>query len=114
MRELDTPTPVADMRRILTKEFRVKARSAVARNNLKGRGASALFTLCLLASTAMAPAPPNYEVYAIKYGAIPFRVAGLIAGADTARRIDIAMMVWLIKGNGRNVLVDAGFYRDKF
>ena len=38
----------------------------------------------------------------------------LIAGADSNRRTDIAMTVWLLRGNGRNVLVDAGFYRDKF
>lgn len=57
---------------------------------------------------------PVYEVYALRYASIPFKVSGLIAGADTSRRLDIAMMVWLIKGNGRNVLVDAGFYRPKF
>jgi glyoxylase-like metal-dependent hydrolase (beta-lactamase superfamily II) len=39
-------------------------------------------------------------------------VSRLIAGADTSRRIDIAMMVWLLKGsNGSTVLVDAGFHR---
>ena len=56
---------------------------------------------------------PSYEVYAIRYASIPFRVAGLIAGADTSRRLDIAMMVWLMKGpDGRIVLLDAGFKRD--
>jgi glyoxylase-like metal-dependent hydrolase (beta-lactamase superfamily II) len=65
-------------------------------------------------SSARRPAPPAYEVYAVRYATLPaFRVSGLIAGADTSRRLDIAMMVWLIKGpDGRNVLVDAGFYRD--
>jgi glyoxylase-like metal-dependent hydrolase (beta-lactamase superfamily II) len=64
--------------------------------------------------TASPPAA-TYEVYAIQYATIPFRVSGLIAGADTSRRLDISMMVWLLKGsNGRNVLVDAGFYRDDF
>ena len=58
---------------------------------------------------------PPWEVYAVRYASLPFRVSGLIAGADTSRRIDIAMMVWLLKGpNGRNVLVDAGFYREPF
>jgi hypothetical protein len=33
------------------------------------------------------PAPP-YEVYAIRYASIPFRVAGLTAGADTSRRLE--------------------------
>jgi len=70
--------------------------------------------LCVV-GTAAAQAAPQYEVYAIRFASIPFRVAGLVAGADTSRRLDIAMMVWLLKGpNGRNVLVDAGFYRDAF
>lgn len=63
-------------------------------------------------STASAPAASTYDVYAVRYASIPFRVSGLIAGADTSRRIDIAMMVWLLKGPGnRNVVVDAGFHR---
>ena len=61
------------------------------------------------------PAPTS-EVYAIRYGTLRnFPVASLVAGADTTRRMDVALMVWLIRQpNGRNVLVDAGFYRDKF
>ncbi len=56
--------------------------------------------------------PVTYQVYAIRYASIPFRVSGLITGADTSRRIDIAMMVWLLKGSdGHDVLVDAGFHR---
>ena len=56
------------------------------------------------------------EVYALRYGALrDFRVSGLVAGADTARRLDGALMIWLIRRpDGRNVLVDAGFYREKF
>jgi glyoxylase-like metal-dependent hydrolase (beta-lactamase superfamily II) len=55
-------------------------------------------------------------VYAVRYATIPaFQVSGLIAGADSSRRLDIAMMVWLLKGSdGRSVLVDAGFHRDDF
>jgi glyoxylase-like metal-dependent hydrolase (beta-lactamase superfamily II) len=60
-------------------------------------------------------AQPKYEVYAIRYATVKdFAVSGLIAGADKSRKMDIAMMVWLIKGEGRNVLVDCGFYRDQF
>src|SRR5215208_1753073 len=68
------------------------------------------------AASAQARQPPAYEVYAIRYATLPaFRVSGLISGADTSRRLDIAMMVWLLKGaDGRNVLVDAGFHRDDF
>jgi glyoxylase-like metal-dependent hydrolase (beta-lactamase superfamily II) len=58
---------------------------------------------------------PEYEVYAIRYATIPdFPVAGLVKGADPARKLDIAMIVWLIRGNGRNILVDSGFYREQF
>jgi glyoxylase-like metal-dependent hydrolase (beta-lactamase superfamily II) len=82
-----------------------------------------LATAMVAAGTATLPAQPaagrqpapTYEVYAIRYATIPaFPLRGLVAGADTSRRMDIAMTVWLLKGNGRTVLVDAGFYRDKF
>ena len=68
----------------------------------------------LIASSAFAQ-PPKYEVYAIRYATLKdFSVAGLVAGADKSRKMDIAMMVWLIKGDGHNVLFDSGFYRDQF
>jgi glyoxylase-like metal-dependent hydrolase (beta-lactamase superfamily II) len=58
---------------------------------------------------------PVYEVYALRYATLPnFPVAELVAGADPARKLDIAMMIWLIRGNGRNILVDSGFYHDRF
>jgi glyoxylase-like metal-dependent hydrolase (beta-lactamase superfamily II) len=63
------------------------------------------------------PAPPREtEVYAIRYGTLrDFPVRGLVAGADSTRRADIALMVWLVRRpDGRNVLVDAGFHREKF
>lgn len=75
--------------------------------------ASAIVLLGTMTLGAQQPAKPDYDVFAIRYATIPgFRLSGLIAGADTSRRIDIAMMVWLVRGGGRNVLVDAGFYRD--
>jgi glyoxylase-like metal-dependent hydrolase (beta-lactamase superfamily II) len=80
-----------------------------------------LLATAALAVSAVTPglrgaAAPLYEVYAIRYATIPaFRVSALINGADTSRRLDLAMMVWLLKGSdGRNVLVDAGFHRDDF
>lgn len=57
----------------------------------------------------------TYEAYAIRCATIPnFRVSGLINGADTSRRLDIAMMVWLLRSGNRNVVIDAGFQRDDF
>jgi glyoxylase-like metal-dependent hydrolase (beta-lactamase superfamily II) len=82
----------------------------------------ALAAVATLGATAVRaqpapPAPPRAtEVYAIRYGTLRgFPVAGLVAGADTARRADIALAVWLVRRpDGRNVLVDAGFYRERF
>jgi glyoxylase-like metal-dependent hydrolase (beta-lactamase superfamily II) len=67
-------------------------------------------------STAAAPAStPVYEVFAIRYASIPdFPVSSLVAGADPGRKLSIAMTVWLVRGNGRNILVDSGFYRPQF
>jgi hypothetical protein len=68
-----------------------------------------------LIGTARPPQAPTYDIYAIRYGTVQnFPARGLIAGADSTRRMDLAMSVWLLRGGRRNVLVDAGFYRDKF
>ena len=69
----------------------------------------------LLAIAGTLAAQTNYEVYGIRYATIKdFSVAGLVAGADKSRKMDIAMYVWLLKGGGKNILFDCGFYREKF
>jgi len=69
----------------------------------------------VVAAPAAAQSKSEYEVYAIRYATIPdFPVASLVAGADRSRKLDIAMLVWLVRGNGRNVLVDSGFYHEQF
>jgi glyoxylase-like metal-dependent hydrolase (beta-lactamase superfamily II) len=71
--------------------------------------------LTFLAGGAQTEKKPTYEVFAVRYATIPdFPVNALIKGADPARKLDIAMTVWLVRGNGRNVLVDSGFYREQF
>lgn len=58
---------------------------------------------------------PTYTVQAIRFGTLAkFPVRSLIRGADTARRIDVTTMVWAVRGGDRTILVDAGFYRQKF
>jgi glyoxylase-like metal-dependent hydrolase (beta-lactamase superfamily II) len=71
---------------------------------------------CLLPSAfPSAQRTAQYDVHAVRFGTIAgFRGSSLIADADPARRIDIAMMVWVLRAPGRVVLVDAGFYREKF
>jgi glyoxylase-like metal-dependent hydrolase (beta-lactamase superfamily II) len=79
--------------------------------------AFSLSSLCSVQVLGAAPAAqtPQYEVHAVKFATISsFRVSSLVAGADRARTMDIAMMVWVIRGGGRTVLVDAGFHRQKF
>jgi glyoxylase-like metal-dependent hydrolase (beta-lactamase superfamily II) len=81
------------------------------------RTATWVAAICVLIS-AVTPGQTEktqYEVYAVRYATLSdFPVAALIKGADPARKLDIAMTVWLVKGNGRVVLVDSGFYREQF
>jgi glyoxylase-like metal-dependent hydrolase (beta-lactamase superfamily II) len=69
-----------------------------------------------LSSRSNKAAPESaYEVYAIRYGTLKsFPLGELVKGEDKNTKIDIALMIWLVKGNGRNILVDSGFYRDSF
>jgi glyoxylase-like metal-dependent hydrolase (beta-lactamase superfamily II) len=72
--------------------------------------------LCGWFTAQSGSAPPvTYDVFAVRFGVIPsFPVSGLVAGADRERRLDIPVMVWLLKGsNGRTVLVDSGFFRPR-
>ena len=58
----------------------------------------------------------KYEIYAVRYATLAnFPVSSLVAGADRSRRLDIAMMIWVLKGNdGRIAIVDSGFHRDQY
>ena len=65
-----------------------------------------------------APGPqgvPEYSIEAVRYGTIQsFPVASLVIGAPKDEQMDIAMVVWLIRGGGRNILFDTGFHREKW
>ncbi len=64
---------------------------------------------------AAAPHATTWTIDAIRYATVPhFPVHDLVTGADTTRTLDIAMMFWLLRAPGHRVLVDAGFYRQKF
>jgi glyoxylase-like metal-dependent hydrolase (beta-lactamase superfamily II) len=73
------------------------------------------FLLLVLAAGAAAAQPPKYQVYAVQYAVLAdFPVSGLVTGADESRKLDIAMLVWVVRGGGRVVLFDSGFYRKQF
>ena len=69
----------------------------------------------MLAARPLAEAD-KYEVYAVRYATLAnFPVSSLVAGADRARRLDIAMMIWVLKGvDGRIAIVDSGFHREQY
>ena len=59
---------------------------------------------------------PAYEVFAVRFAHVPYAEASLVAGVPRGPMVDIAFTVWPIRNpaTGGVVLVDAGFYRDKF
>jgi len=70
----------------------------------------------LVCTSSLVAESEKFEVYAVRFATLAnFPVVSLVAGADRARRMDIAMMVWVLKGNnGRVALVDSGFHRDQY
>ena len=67
------------------------------------------------APAATASVPPAYSIQAIRYATVPrFPLAGLMMGAPKEDVIDIAMVVWLVRGGGHVILFDTGFHRDKW
>jgi glyoxylase-like metal-dependent hydrolase (beta-lactamase superfamily II) len=79
------------------------------------RGAAVGIALALSTAPTSADAD-KYEVYAVRYATLAnFPVSSLVAGADRTRRLDIAMMIWVLKGvDGRIAIIDSGFHRDQY
>src|SRR5437016_7528300 len=78
-------------------------------------GCAILVAIALVAPRARAEAD-KYDVFAVRFATLAnFPVSSLVAGADRSRRLDIAMMIWVLKsGDGRVALVDSGFHRDRY
>ncbi len=72
--------------------------------------------LAALSLAFLAPPPaPEYSIQAIRYATSPgVAVSDLVVGGPKDQRVDIAMVVWLIRGAGRTILFDSGFHRDTF
>jgi glyoxylase-like metal-dependent hydrolase (beta-lactamase superfamily II) len=86
--------------------------------NTRGGKAVALLLSSILLVAAPLPltaAAPEYSIQAIRYGTIKdFPVPALVMGAPRGEKTDIAMIFWLIRGGGRNVLFDSGFHRESW
>jgi len=87
---------------------------------MKRLAATAICT-ALIGSCAVlfgASSTPEYSIQAIRYATSPdVPVSELVIGGPSNLRdekVDIAMVVWLIRGNGRIILFDSGFHRDTF
>ena len=60
-------------------------------------------------------ATPEDSIQAIRYAGSPgVPVSELVVGGPKDEKIDIAMVVWLIRGGGHTILFDSGFHRDTF
>ena len=77
-----------------------------------------LFAVLLVATSsvwAAAPPTPDYSIQAIRYASSPdVPVSELVVGGPKDVKVDIAMVVWLIRGGGHTILFDSGFHRDTF
>lgn len=74
------------------------------------------FALAALLSILLPSAPsPEYSIQAIRYASLPqFPVAELVIGAPKDEKVDIAMVIWLVRGGGHAILFDSGFHREKW
>jgi glyoxylase-like metal-dependent hydrolase (beta-lactamase superfamily II) len=61
------------------------------------------------------PSTPEYSIQAIRYATSPgVLVSRLVKGGPKDEKVDIAMVIWLVRGGGHTILFDSGFHRDTF
>ncbi len=78
------------------------------------RSLSVFLGVVFLAIGAQAQTP-EYSIEAIRYATSPdVQVAELVVNGPKDQKVDIAMVVWLIRGGGHTILFDSGFHRDTF
>ena len=70
--------------------------------------------LALFALFSANAATPDYSIQAIRYASAEDQVSGLVMGAPKGEKIEIAMVIWLVRGGGHNILFDSGYHRDTF
>src|SRR5882762_1501277 len=64
---------------------------------------------CLVTIQGNSQGPPVYEVYAIAFTDVQTVDAKWVTLRKKPDSLKMCFMVWLIKGNGRNILLDAGY-----
>src|SRR5262245_43857540 len=93
-----------------------RCRKALAASRRLLMAAACALIPLLSAGRAASQTTPDYGVLAVRFAHVPYALARLVAGAETGPTVDIAFTIWPIRDRGsqRIILVDAGFYRDKF
>jgi glyoxylase-like metal-dependent hydrolase (beta-lactamase superfamily II) len=73
-----------------------------------------LILLVLSLSTAAWSQTEQYKVYAFRFASSshPWPVSDWVDKGPVNDSVNIDFMIWLIKGNGKSILVDAGFLQD--
>jgi glyoxylase-like metal-dependent hydrolase (beta-lactamase superfamily II) len=73
-----------------------------------------LFILVLSSSLHTRAQNTKYRIYAVRFArsGFPFTAADWASGGSKKQRLDITFSIWVIKGLGRTVLLDAGFKKD--
>jgi glyoxylase-like metal-dependent hydrolase (beta-lactamase superfamily II) len=71
--------------------------------------------LTALAALSEAASTPEYSIQAILYATLPgFPLSEMVIGGPKNEKIDIAMVLWLIRGGSHTILFDSGYHRDTF
>src|SRR5207302_9678458 len=70
--------------------------------------------LLILSLAVPAATSPEYSIQAVRHASAEDEVAGLVMGAPKGEKINIAMVVSLIRGGGHNTPFDTGSHRESF
>ena len=73
-----------------------------------------LFFTFITFTTLHSQKQPTYEVYALRYASLATKtpISGWVMNGPEKDSVGIYFMIWLIKGDGKNILVDAGCEKD--
>src|SRR5258707_15563665 len=65
-------------------------------------------------ATLAQSAPPEYSIDAIRFATLGgVRLNSLLKDAPADQKMDVAAVVWLIRGGGRTILFDTGYHKVK-
>jgi glyoxylase-like metal-dependent hydrolase (beta-lactamase superfamily II) len=75
----------------------------------------AIIFAAIPATFSGAASTPEYSIQAIRYATAPgFPLSEMLVGGPQDEKVDLAMVVWLIRGGGHTILFDSGYHRDTF